>query len=81
MKFEQNRINTTSEEWNLKFGFQISLFMSGIYEVEFKFDELLVVFPMNTMGGVWGRGGAPGGRGLLSSSQLSNTILNQNIVL
>ena len=59
MKFERNRINTTSEEWNLKskfheaegrvkFGFQISLFTSGIYEVEFKFHELLVVFPMNT---------------------------------
>ena len=59
VKFERNRINTTSEEWNLKskfheaegrvkFGFQISLFTSGIYEVEFKFHELLVVFPMNT---------------------------------
>ena len=51
VKFERNRINTTSEEWNLKskfheaegrvkFGFQISLFTSGIYEVEFKFHEL-----------------------------------------
>ena len=51
VKFERNRLNTTSEEWNLKskfheaegrvkFGFQISLFTSGIYEVEFKFHEL-----------------------------------------